>query len=72
MAYNYSVTSASKCLMSSFSAAVNFVPVSETILTGCPLRAKNRLEVLMKASADWFWHISRCTARVLMQVFITR
>ena len=54
-----------------FSDAVKFVPLSETILAGCPLRAKNRHKVLMKASADWSWHISRCTARVVRQVNIT-
>ena len=45
--------------------------LSETILAGCPLRAKKCLEVLVKASADWTWHISRCTARIVLQGIIT-
>ena len=53
------------------SAAVKIVPLSETSLLGFPLSAKNRLKVLMKVSADWSWHISKCTNRVVRQTITT-
>ena len=70
LAKNCCVTWASKYLLSFLSAALKFLPMSETTLAGLPLCAKIRLKVLMKALADFSWHISRCRARVVRQVII--
>ena len=62
---------ARKFFVSSFSAAVKFLPLSEMICCGVLLLATNRRSVLMKASADRSWHISRCTALDVRHVNMT-
>ena len=61
---NWFIDELSKVVISSFSAAVKFVALSERIPEGVPLFAKKRRRAVRVASDDRSWHISRWTARV--------
>ena len=49
----------SKVVISSFSAAVKCVALSERISEGLPFLAKNRRRAVRVASDDRSWHVSR-------------
>jgi hypothetical protein len=57
--------------LSSRSAPTKFVPLSERITSGIPLRDINRLIALMQESVSREFAISKCTALTFKQVNMT-